>query len=350
MATLSRVDAADLYDRPAHVDLPDADSEFFATPEFHEDASGVAARPSREFSAYDETIELNHEQAPRGAWLGLMVFVGVMVAIISAAAVVALEESGQPALADLARSAVQALPSVELPSWELPSFSAERPAVPPRRAASVAAAPAPAVVPSAEDANRLRPEPAQAEATPAAASAPAVTLPEIVMGPELETKKPEAAAPQRGRRAIKARLAARRAAKLAAPRAVKAGPVAAAKAAPKASASAWDDAREAARQAYAAGRYGDAVKAYEQAAQANPGHALTLAGLGAARMQTGDLPGAVDAYQRAAKLAPDNASVQVALARACERSGDGARARALYKRVLALDPEHPAARAALERL
>jgi tetratricopeptide (TPR) repeat protein len=337
MATLSRVDAAGFYDdQSAPVDPSDAHSAFFSQVYGSaEDASGVAARPSREFSAYDDTIEMTQEQPTGGgAWLGTLLFVGVMVSIISAAAVVALEEMGQPGLADLARSAVEALPG-----WQEPATA--RPAA---HAPAAAAAPAVAAATVARGADRLRPEPTSV-AAPAASGA--LQLPEIVVERvDLETQKPAAAAPKRARHAAKSRHAARRVRASQAARAVKV------ERSPASSAGAlsWDAAREAAREAYSAGRFGDAVKAYEQAVRANPHHALTLAGLGAARMQTGDVSGAVDAYQRAAKLAPDNATVLVALARASERAGDVSRARGLYRRVLSLDANHPTARAALERL
>ena len=87
MATLSRVDGAGLFDRPADVDLPDPHSAFFADlaqqlePESHAiELSGVAARPSREFSAYDDTVEIQPETV-RSGWLGLILAGGALVAV-----------------------------------------------------------------------------------------------------------------------------------------------------------------------------------------------------------------------------------------------------------------------------
>lgn len=110
------------------------------------------------------------------------------------------------------------------------------------------------------------------------------------------------------------------------------------------------EAREEARLHYAAKRFKQAAAAYERATRYDPGHAGTYAGLGAARLQTGDNQGALQAYQRAAQLAPETAGFHAALGRAYLANGDKARAKTAYARALTLDPNNESAKNALKEL
>lgn len=112
----------------------------------------------------------------------------------------------------------------------------------------------------------------------------------------------------------------------------------------------WAKARDEARGHYASKRYKQAAQAYEQAAKYNPSHAGTFAGLGSARMQSGDTRGAIQAYQRAVQLSPSTSGFHAALGRAYITAGDKNKARSAYKRALALDPKNEAAKTALATL
>jgi serine/threonine-protein kinase len=112
----------------------------------------------------------------------------------------------------------------------------------------------------------------------------------------------------------------------------------------------WQKARDEARKHFAAKRYRDAARAYEQASRLNPTDAGTFAGLGGSRLSAGDATGAVKAYQRAIKLSPRTAGFHAALGRAYLSAGDKAKARAAYKRALELDPNNSAAKRALASL
>ncbi len=112
----------------------------------------------------------------------------------------------------------------------------------------------------------------------------------------------------------------------------------------------WAKARDEARAHYAARHYRKAAEAYALAAKYNPTNAGTYAGLGGARLNTGDTRGAIQAYQRAAQLSPSTSGFHAALGRAYLTHGDKAKARASYERALALDPSNDAAKAALASL
>ena len=352
MATLARADVDP-------VDLPHLHLE--------NEPSHVSARPSREFSAYaDATLDLG--PPPRTPWLGRTLFISTMVGIIAAASVTAVRENAREqwlaqwlhsarqaatslnerinnVLADRAAPAVASASglSAESTSGELATHEASARQAPAAVAHSAASA---ATNQASVDAKAE-----QAALLPGlAAPDERVRLPEVVfMNPEPQQQKPAAQAP----RAHKVKLT--RAAKLARARAARKAQSSAPSARVQAPTAGpvsgnWEQARETARAAYAAGRYRDALVAYEQAARLNPSHGLTLAGLGAARMQTGDVAGAVDAYRRAVATAPSNLTFQIALARAYERAGDDARARETYQRVLRLDRTNVAAQVGLERL
>lgn len=101
--------------------------------------------------------------------------------------------------------------------------------------------------------------------------------------------------------------------------------------------------RTEAREHYAARRYAQAIAAYESAAKLEPGHALTFAGIAAARLQLGDVRGAIKAYERAVLLSPGSAALHTGLAQAYLRDGNTRRARASCGRARALDSEGTAA-------
>lgn len=112
----------------------------------------------------------------------------------------------------------------------------------------------------------------------------------------------------------------------------------------------WAEARDQARAHYAAKRFKQAAQAYERAAEYDPTHAGTFAGLGASRLQLGDSKGAVTAYQRAIQLSPSSAGFHVALGRAYVAAGDKSKARAEYKRALTLDPKNEGAKESLKEI
>jgi tetratricopeptide (TPR) repeat protein len=345
MATLARADVDP-------VDLPHLHLE--------NEPSHVSARPSREFSAYaDATLDLG--PPPRAPWLGKTLFISTMVGIIAAASVTAVRENAQqPWLAPWLYSASQAAASLDqrLSVWlgdrAAPTMaSSELDTEPSAQAVAASATPsshdtrAAAALAGTNEApgERVGAQPEHAALLPGLVEPnERVRLPEVVfVNPEPQEHKPAAQAPRGHKlkgRAAKLQARAKHARKVSAPVASAAAP----------SSGNWEQARESARAAYAAGRYRDALVAYEQAARLNPRHGLTLAGLGAARMQTGDAAGAVDAYRRAAATAPTNLTFQIALARAYERQGDDARARETYQRVLRLDRNNVAAQSGLDRL
>lgn len=112
----------------------------------------------------------------------------------------------------------------------------------------------------------------------------------------------------------------------------------------------WAKARDEARAHYAAKRYAQAAEAYAEAAKYNPNHAGTFAGLGAARLVTGDTRGAIQAYQRAIQISPTTSGFHSALGKSYLVAGDRAKARTAYKRALALDPKNESAKQALAQL
>jgi serine/threonine protein kinase len=113
--------------------------------------------------------------------------------------------------------------------------------------------------------------------------------------------------------------------------------------------SPFDALREAARGHFAAGRFREAVAAYERAATLNPSHAGTFAGLGACHMKLNNARGAVVAYERAVQLQPTSAPFFAALGRAHLQAGNRTAARAAFQRALSLDPNNGAARQGMEQ-
>lgn len=116
---------------------------------------------------------------------------------------------------------------------------------------------------------------------------------------------------------------------------------------PARAASPFDQAREAARQAFQARNFAAAEQAYVRATSINPRHAGSWAGLGAARMQTRNFAGAVQAYQRAVQLQSNNSGYFTMLGHAFRMSGNAAGARQAYQRALAIDPANAAAQQGL---
>lgn len=114
--------------------------------------------------------------------------------------------------------------------------------------------------------------------------------------------------------------------------------------------SPFDALREAARGHFAAGRFREAVAAYERAATLNPSHAGTFAGLGACHMKLNNARGAVVAYERAVQLQPTSAPFFSALGRAHLQAGNRTAARAAFQRALTLDPNNGAARQGMEQV
>ncbi|MCB9619972.1 MAG: protein kinase [Sandaracinus sp.] len=113
--------------------------------------------------------------------------------------------------------------------------------------------------------------------------------------------------------------------------------------------SPFDQAREAARQAFQSRNFPAAEAAYVRATAINPRHAGSWAGLGAARMQTRNFGGAVQAYQRAVQLSPTNSGYFTMLGHALRMAGNGAGAQQAYQRALAIDPSNRAAQQGLGR-
>ncbi len=115
-------------------------------------------------------------------------------------------------------------------------------------------------------------------------------------------------------------------------------------------AASFDAIREEARVAFQASRWQEAAAAYERAVAANPRHAGSWAGLGAARSQMGDLRGAVAAYNKAIELSPSTSGFHAALGRVLRQANDRDGAVRAYRRALELNPDNGAAAQALEEL
>jgi tetratricopeptide (TPR) repeat protein len=105
-----------------------------------------------------------------------------------------------------------------------------------------------------------------------------------------------------------------------------------------------------AREAYVAGDYAGAARAYEMATEMNPVHAGSFAGLGAARLATGDVERGLSAYQEAVRLAPTHSGYQAALGRAYRQAGRDDLAEEAYREALRLDRTNRAAGRALREL
>jgi tetratricopeptide (TPR) repeat protein/tRNA A-37 threonylcarbamoyl transferase component Bud32 len=104
------------------------------------------------------------------------------------------------------------------------------------------------------------------------------------------------------------------------------------------------------REHYRAGRYEDAIVAYEAATRENPAHAGSFAGLGASYLAAGRQRDAVSAYQEAVRLAPTHSGFHAALGRAYRAAGRDDLAIESYEDAVRLDPDNRAARAALREL
>jgi len=103
----------------------------------------------------------------------------------------------------------------------------------------------------------------------------------------------------------------------------------------------------------AAGRRGDAERAFGRAVEYAPARAEIRVGIARAWLSTddpADVTRALAVLERAAQLAPDVAAVHTALGRARERAGDAAGAAEAYDRALRLDPDERLARRRLLRL
>jgi tetratricopeptide (TPR) repeat protein len=112
----------------------------------------------------------------------------------------------------------------------------------------------------------------------------------------------------------------------------------------------FERARTLALDHFSAGRYAKAADAYERAARLNPGHTGVLAGLGAARARSGDLPGAQQAYLAAVRAEPRHSGFHAALGRVYRDQGKHTAAATEYRLAVKLDPKNRAARKALAEL
>ncbi len=90
-----------------------------------------------------------------------------------------------------------------------------------------------------------------------------------------------------------------------------------------------------------AARFEEAVRAYEQALAAKPDFVDALANLGNAESMRGDQPTALRWMRRAVELAPRSASLHMNLANTLFRAGAVAEARVEYEAALALAPGSP---------
>jgi len=105
-----------------------------------------------------------------------------------------------------------------------------------------------------------------------------------------------------------------------------------------------------AREAYVAGDYERASRAYQMATRMNPVHAGSFAGLGAAQLALGKTDEGVAAYQEAVRLAPTHSGFHAALGRAYRAAGHDDLAEETYREALRLDRTNRAARRALREL
>lgn len=108
--------------------------------------------------------------------------------------------------------------------------------------------------------------------------------------------------------------------------------------------------RQQARAQFRLRNYPAALSAYEAAANLEPNHAGTWAGVAATRMAMNDYGAAVEAYQRAVSLDQDNAGYFVALGRAFARNGQNEAAVSALQQAMRIDPQNQAAREGLRAL
>lgn len=92
-----------------------------------------------------------------------------------------------------------------------------------------------------------------------------------------------------------------------------------------------------------AGEYQKAIALFEALLSENPTLTDAYLGLGAAKLQTGDLAGAEVSYSRAARLEPTNYDAQLGHAEVLEALNRSADAMEAYRRALALNPQSIAA-------
>lgn len=188
----------------------------------------------------------------------------------------------------------------------------------------------PTVEPTVEPAVEAAVEPVEATEAAEAVEAPAVEAPVAEAEEAAPAEEAEEAAPAEETEARPGRRGRRERA-----------------ARPARAASPFDQAREAAREAFQARNFAAAEQAYVRATSINPRHAGSWAGLGAARMQTRNFAGAVQAYQRAVQLQSNNSGYFTMLGHAFRMSGNAAGARQAYQRALAIDPANAAAQQGL---
>ncbi len=115
-------------------------------------------------------------------------------------------------------------------------------------------------------------------------------------------------------------------------------------------ADAFDRLRAEARGHFAAGRFEEAAHAYEAATLMNPAHPGSFAGLGASRLELGEVEGGIAAYEEAVRLDPLHSGYRAALGRAYLAAGRTELAAHEYREALRLDENNGAARDALREL
>ncbi|MEM9066866.1 MAG: hypothetical protein AAGE52_00130 [Myxococcota bacterium] len=114
--------------------------------------------------------------------------------------------------------------------------------------------------------------------------------------------------------------------------------------------SAAEALRQQARAQFRLQNYSAAASAYQSAAQMEPGHGGTWAGLGAAKLAMRDFAGAIAAYQQAVAADESNAAYFVALGRAFAQNNQRDAAVAALQQAMRLDQANQAARDGLRAL
>jgi choline-sulfatase len=98
---------------------------------------------------------------------------------------------------------------------------------------------------------------------------------------------------------------------------------------------------EAAHEAMAAGRTGEARREYDELVAADPDNAVFVGQDAEACRRAGDLERAVSLYRRAVELAPEDRDARYNLAMTLEDAGRREEAFAALQRAITLDPSHP---------
>jgi tetratricopeptide (TPR) repeat protein len=98
---------------------------------------------------------------------------------------------------------------------------------------------------------------------------------------------------------------------------------------------------------FAAGRGGDALRAWEEAARLLPDSGETIANRALGRETTGDFPGAASDWERAAALKGGDAILRYRAGQAWERAGRGDEAAAAYRESIRAAPGSPVPQKAL---